>query len=102
MEQSDALMLTPKDNVATSLQDAGPGSDVQVRVGKEVRHVTALERIPFGFKMATERIPKGGSVVKYGEPIGIASRDIAPGQLVHVHNIEGARGRGDLAKGGSQ
>ena len=34
--------------------------------------------------------------VKYGESIGVASSDIQEGQLVHVHNLEGARGRGDL------
>jgi len=33
--------------------------------------------------------------VKYGEPIGIATRDIRSGQHVHVHNLESARGRGD-------
>ncbi len=55
--------------------------------------------IPFGFKMAVTGIARGAQVIKYGESIGIASRDISPGQLVHIHNIEGARGRGDLAAG---
>ena len=97
--EPEALMMSPKDNVATSLLEAAPGVEVQVRLGKEVRPVKALEKIPFGFKIAVDRIPRGASVVKYGEPIGIASRDIERGQLVHVHNTEGARGRGDLAKG---
>jgi altronate dehydratase small subunit len=39
-------------------------------------------------------------VLKYGESIGVASSDIQMGQLVHVHNLEGARGRGDLAEEG--
>jgi altronate dehydratase small subunit len=99
MESAEALLLTDKDNVATGLRDAAAGSDVLVRLGKKRRHIRALERIPFGFKIAVERIPKGSQVVKYGETIGIASRDIEPGQLVHIHNIEGTRGRGDLAKG---
>ncbi len=97
--QPEALMLSPKDNVATSLRETEAGSEVQVRLGKEVRTVTALERIPFGFKMAVAKIPRGTKVVKYGEPIGVASLDIEVGQLVHVHNIEGARGRGDLERG---
>ncbi len=100
--QPEALMLSPKDNVATSLRETEAGSEVQVRLGKEVRTVRALERIPFGFKMAVAKIPRGTKVVKYGEPIGVASLDIEVGQLVHVHNIEGARGRGDLERGESK
>jgi altronate dehydratase small subunit len=102
MDSPGALMVTGKDNVATALQKAESGSDVLIHVGKEVRHVKAREPIPFGFKIAVERIPAGGSVIKYGEPIGIASRDIEAGELVHIHNIEGARGRGDLEKRGNK
>ena len=47
-------------------------------------------------KIAVEDIPQGAQVMKYGESIGIASTDIKVGGQVHVHNIEGARGRGDL------
>ena len=32
---------------------------------------------------------------KYGEVIGAATRDIRVGEHVHVHNVEGKRGRGD-------
>ncbi len=102
MEAPGALMISPRDNVATCLQDAEAGTTVRVHLGKEVRQVKALDRIPFGFKIAVARIRKGARVIKYGESIGIASQDIEPGQLVHVHNIEGARGRGDLEKGGSK
>ena len=34
--------------------------------------------------------------MKYAHVIGKASKDISVGELVHVHNIEGNRGRGDL------
>ena len=100
MASRGALMLSDKDNVATALEDVAAGADVPVRLGKKVSHIKALEKIPFGFKMAMVDIAKGASVVKYGESIGIASRDIKQGELVHIHNLEGARGRGDLAKGG--
>ena len=98
MDLQGALMLSDKDNVATSLTDLEPGTDVQIRVGKDVNIIKALEIIPFGFKIAVTDITKGFNVMKYGEVIGIASQDIKQGQLVHIHNIEGARGRGDLAK----
>lgn len=100
MASRGALMLSEADNVATAIEDIDAGTEVPVRLGREVERVKALERIPFGFKMAVADIAKGARVVKYGESIGIASSDIKKGDLVHVHNLEGARGRGDLAKGG--
>jgi len=93
-------MLSEADNVATAIEDIEAGMEVPVRLGREVTKIKALERIPFGFKMAVADIAKGARVVKYGEPIGIASSDIKKGESVHVHNLEGARGRGDLARGG--
>jgi altronate dehydratase small subunit len=96
MGSGEALKLEEKDNVATSLADLEPGTEVRVRWGKEVTRIKSLEKIPFGFKLALIDLSKGSNVIKYGEIIGVASKDIKTGQLVHVHNIEGARGRGDL------
>ena len=93
-----ALLLNPEDTVATALSDAASGDTAEIILGREKtgRSVTALDAIPFGFKIAVRTMKKGNPVIKYGLPIGVASRDIAPGSLVHIHNIEGARGRGDL------
>ena len=102
MASRGALMLAEADNVATAVDDLDPGAEVPVRLGREVRTVKALERIPFGFKIAVADIARDARAVKYGESIGKASSDIKAGELVHVHNLEGARGRGDLAKGGSR
>jgi altronate dehydratase small subunit len=96
------LVLSEADNVATALEDIVSGAEAPVRLGEQARVVTALERIPFGFKIALADIPQGAHVVKYGESIGIASLDIQIGQLVHIHNLEGARGRGDLAGEGTR
>lgn len=93
-----ALMISSKDNVATALEDVSQKDVVEARLGKEVVTLEAREVVPFGFKIALRDIVKGEDVVKYGESIGRASRDIARGSLVHVHNLEGARGRGDLVK----
>ena len=35
-----------------------------------------------------KEIKKGEKVIKYGEPIGQATRDIKKGEHVHVHNIK--------------
>ncbi|MDQ6598863.1 SAF domain-containing protein [Bacillus salipaludis] len=37
----------------------------------------------------------GEDILKYGEVIGLATTDIEPGEHVHIHNLEGKRGRGD-------
>jgi altronate dehydratase small subunit len=55
--------------------------------------------VPFGHKFSVIDIKKGQAVIKYGETIGFASEDIKAGQHVHIHNLEGARGRGDLEGG---
>jgi altronate dehydratase len=53
--------------------------------------VTAQESIPKGHKMAIAVIASGSSVLKYGEPIGVALSRIEPGQHVHVQNLRSAR-----------
>ena len=98
MAEKRALILTTKDTVANALEEVAAGEVIAARIGDETRLVTALERIPFGFKVALEHVPLGGDVLKYGEVIGRASQPIAKGELVHVHNLEGARGRGDLQR----
>ena len=40
-----------------------------------------------GHKYARRAIAAGEAVIKYGMPIGHATRDIAPGEHVHVHNL---------------
>ena len=99
MTARGALMLSEKDNVATLLEDAAPGTEVLIHFGSDSRTVNARESIIFGFKIAVSDIARGAAIIKYGETIGIASSDIKQGDMVHVHNLEGGRGRGDLAKG---
>jgi altronate hydrolase len=85
------LVLSPSDNVAVALSDLSPGALVEV--GEQ--RVRALEAIPQGHKISLADMDEGASVVKYGSEIGHATRPIARGAHVHVHNIESARLRGD-------
>lgn len=91
-----AMIINARDNVAVVLEDIEAGAKVSATGGGRQEQVIAAEPIPFGYKLALSDIPKGGAVYKYGEIIGRASTDIKAGELVHVHNIEGTRGRGDL------
>lgn len=88
-------MINPKDNVATLLSDAEKDDFIRVRLGEQSREEQIKEAIRFGHKCALHKIPKGENVVKYGEVIGRATRDIPQGHHVHVHNVESLRGRGD-------
>jgi altronate dehydratase small subunit len=87
--------LHPRDNVATALVELAPGTIVE---GPDGGRIEIRSGIPFGHKIALAAIRAGEPVVKYGEVIGLASADIAPGEHVHVHNVESQRGRGDLAR----
>jgi altronate dehydratase small subunit len=44
--------------------------------------------VPLGHKVAARFIAAGEKVIKYGAPIGSATRDIAAGEHVHTHNIQ--------------
>lgn len=44
--------------------------------------------VPSGHKVATSALKTGEAVRKYDQVIGFASRDIAPGDHVHIHNCE--------------
>jgi hypothetical protein len=92
MPPARIVVISPRDNVATVLDPLVAGQII------EVNGVTVVARdaIAGGHKIALTRIVAGAAVVKYGSPIGRATRDIEAGDHVHVHNVASARGRGDL------
>ncbi len=96
MPAKRALIMHPSDNVATAVEEILPGEEVAIPAGKDSLTLRAAEKIPFGFKIALKDIPPGEIIRKYGETIGKASTPIARGALVHIHNLEGTRARGDL------
>lgn len=84
------VVADPKDNVATAREEINSGTIFSQDSGSII---TTHENIPFGHKIALENISKGSHIIKYGQRIGIAVKDIASGDLVHVHNLAGERGR---------
>ncbi len=56
--------------------------------------VTTRQRIPAGHKVAIRALAPGEPIRRYGQIIGFATRPIAPGEQVHVHNC----GMGDFDK----
>jgi altronate dehydratase small subunit len=99
-EKKMALKINDLDNVATIFANhITSGTEVEVR-DKAGHSMTfrVIGDIPYGHKFALQPIAKGEPIIKYGEEIGIASRDIKKGEYVHVHNLDSMRGRGDLEK----
>jgi altronate hydrolase len=82
--------IDPKDSTATALRD--------LEAGEEALGVTLSEAVAKGHKVAVKPIKAGEPVLKFGFPIGVATRDIAPGEHVHSHNVATAlKGSGDYA-----
>ncbi|OXM85565.1 UxaA family hydrolase [Paenibacillus rigui] len=95
MEAYTTVMMKPQDTVAVALTNIPAGTKLQVACQEHRLEVILLEPIEFGHKFAVKPMEPGDDIVKYGEVIGAAVRSIRTGEHVHVHNLEGKRGRGD-------
>jgi len=82
------IRLHPDDDVVIALEQLIPGN----MIASEQVTITGL--VPPGHKMATRALAAGSAVHRYGQIIGFASKDIAPGQHVHSHNLS----MGDFAR----
>ena len=84
MTEPRCFKIDASDNVATLLADAAPGP--LIVVGESGLQITTLEPINLGHKVALHDIAQGESIIKFGIPIGHASKNIRTGQWVHLHN----------------
>ena len=80
-----------------------PADDVviartQLVGGTPIESVTSRGLIPPGHKMAVRAIGQGEPVRRYNQIIGFASQPIAPGEHVHVHNLDMGPDKGDFAR----
>ncbi|MEM0453089.1 MAG: UxaA family hydrolase [Sulfolobales archaeon] len=88
-----ALILNPRDNVAVALSNLKENEEVEIQAEDKVIIVKLVNEIPFGHKFSIKAIRSGEPILKYGEVIGIAIKDIIAGEHVHIHNVKGLRGR---------
>ena len=77
------LRLHADDNVLTVIAPL-PASE-RVQIDGTAWAISGA--LPIGHKIAARAISSGAKVIKYGAPIGSATRDIAPGEHVHTHNL---------------
>ena len=78
------VRVHPDDNVAVAMRDLQPGQRVVV----DDREVVVAGAVAHGHKIALENLESGGSLRKFGWPIGRATAPIAEGEHVHSHNLE--------------
>lgn len=81
MLQANVIRLRAQDNVVVARLDLRPGEEIAAE------RCTLQTAVPLGHKVSTAAIPRNAAVIKYGEAIGRATRDIQPGEHVHVHNL---------------
>ncbi|WP_456281147.1 altronate dehydratase family protein [Cupriavidus sp. JZ107] len=82
MNVNAVIRLHANDNVLIARQDLALGQPLP-ELG-----VRARAQVPAGHKIAACAIAKGEPVRKYDTVIGVADRDIAPGEHVHSHNLK--------------
>ena len=81
-EQQLTVRLHENDNVVTARVDILPETPIPGE------NVVTLRRIPAGHKVAVQPVAAGAAIRKYNQIIGFATEDIAPGDHVHVQNVE--------------
>ncbi len=78
-----AVHLRPQDNVAVARKPIPSGTTFAFDGGT----FTLAKGIGMGHKFAVVPIKEGDPIHKYGQVIGFAGRNVAPGEHVHVHNV---------------
>ncbi len=75
-----AIIINNLDNVAVALSD--------LKKDDTVLGVKLKEDIPEKHKFAMQNIKTGSEIIKYGYPIGVATKDILTGEHIHSHNLK--------------
>ncbi len=78
-----AILLHPSDDVAVLKMDLAAGTVLEV----EGAAVTLAVDVAAGHKVALKPVKRRDVVRKYGQVIGVATQEIAPGDHVHLHNL---------------
>jgi altronate hydrolase len=82
---SELIVLHATDNVAVARVALAADSEIATPGGSPLRVRQAIDA---GHKIALRAIAPGEVILKYGQPIGVASLSIEAGEHVHVHNVE--------------
>ena len=73
------VVINKLDNIMVALEDFNKGD--------MVNNIKILEDVKAGHKVALTDINEKENVIKYGSPIGHATKKILKGSHVHTHNV---------------
>jgi altronate hydrolase len=76
---NDVTQINPADDVLIALRDC--------HKGEVIEGITLLSDIKQGHKIALHDMPKGHLLIKYGNVIGILSKDVKKGEWIHSQNL---------------
>ncbi len=80
---SDFVLLNARDTVVVALRDFRVGESI--RVGSH--DISMRDAVPAGHKIAITAMEQDQPILKFGWPIGLATKLISPGQHVHTQNV---------------
>ncbi len=78
------IQINPADNVAVAIQKLSAGEKLLIG-GNDIE---VKEEIPAGHKIALQNFAVGDNIIKYGDPIGHAVKEITLGSLVNEKSIK--------------
>src|SRR5574344_1965038 len=76
---NDFTQINPNDDVIIALRDC--------HKGEVIDGVTVLDDVKQAHTVALHDMAKGHLLIKYGNIIGILSKDVKKGQWIHSHNL---------------
>ncbi|KQV82596.1 hydrolase [Massilia sp. Root351] len=77
------LLMSPDDNCLIARTPLEAGEALQI----DGASVVLPESIPLGYKVARRALKTGDKVLRYGAIIGTVTADVAPGAMLHTHNL---------------
>ncbi len=83
MNKIKYIIIDSKDNCGTALEKIPQAAIIDL----SNKTIMINNVIPLGHKFAIMNIKKGDYIIKYGEVIGVSTKDIAQGDWIHTHNI---------------
>ena len=81
---TEILKINPADNVAVAITAQKAGARIQV----DGREIVLLADVPAGHKIALKDFSEGENVIKYGYPIGHATKAVPCGEWMNENNIK--------------
>jgi altronate hydrolase len=90
-----AVHLRPQDNIAVAVKSIPAGAELTFAGGT----IKTTGVVKMGHKFAVQPVKEGDPVFKFGQIIGFATKPIAVGDHVHMHNVKAEKFERDYAFG---